>query len=161
MSSASQLWSLLTLPSRSLQRMLYSGRCPLPRAAEHVRDFSMLRLLIASLLLAVLSARASEMPKLDIYSVENNTCDRWTEISADPAAVKAQYFWFIGFVSGNNFALPNSQVAAKMMIDEKGFVDLVNSRCKASSKYTITLVAMEFIEYNSPSTNAKQSKKQP
>lgn len=119
----------------------------------------MLRLLIASLLLLTLSARANEMPKLDIYSVENNTCEDWKKISVDPAAVKAQYFWFIGFVSGNNFALPNSQVASKRMIDERGFVSLVNSRCKASSKYTITLVAMEFIEYNSPTINAQQDKK--
>lgn len=119
----------------------------------------MLRTLIACSFLLASTVHGADTPKLDIYSIENNTCEDWKKISADPAAVKAQYFWFLGFVSGNNFALPTSQVVAKRMISESGFVSLVNSRCKASSNYTITVIAMEFVEYNSPPANKKTKAK--
>lgn len=119
----------------------------------------MLRTLIAFFLLFASIAHGADTLKLDIYSVENNTCADWKKISNDPAAIKVQYFWFLGFVSGNNFALPASQVSAKRMISESGFVSLVNSRCKASSNYTVTVIAMEFIELNSPPANEKTKAK--
>lgn len=120
----------------------------------------MLKTIAAVMLLVTTSVFGADAPKIDIYSVvDNNACHDWKKYSPNSNAVKAHYYWFLGFVSGNNFALPGSQVAPKRMLSESGFVSLVNSRCKASPKYTITIIAMEFVENNSPPADVKTNSK--
>jgi hypothetical protein len=109
--------------------------------------------------LAAAAAYAAEPVKLDVYSVEQNTCGAWRLSATSPKARQAQYFWFLGFVSGNNFALPGSQVAARRMLNEAEFERHVTERCNASPKHTIATIAMEFVENNSPPANAVPSRK--
>ena len=92
---------------------------------------------------------AAGPPKLDIYSVEPGTCGSWRKIATNPRARQAQYFWFLGFLSGNNFALPDQQVPLQRLLNEVDFESYVTRKCNESAKYTITIIAMEFVEQNS------------
>jgi hypothetical protein len=117
------------------------------------------KLLITLWLAFLWPSFGSATPKLDIYSIAGNTCAEWKRDASSPSAIKSHYFWFLGFISGNNFALPGSQVPANKMLTESGFVDLVTAKCAESQKYNMTIIAMEFIEDNSPPLNDKSTKK--
>jgi hypothetical protein len=120
----------------------------------------MLRYLLAfALCIHSVVANTAEPPKLDIYSVEPNTCGAWRLSAANPRARQAQYFWFLGFVSGNNFALANQQVQPQRILKEAEFESYVTAKCNESAKYTLAIIAMEFVEQNSPPAKAPSAKK--
>ena len=119
----------------------------------------MRRFLSLVLVFAWSAAFSAEPVKLDIYSVEQNTCDAWRLNVANRQARQAQYFWFLGFVSGNNFALPAHQVPAARILSEPDFERFVTSMCNESSKHTMTTIAMEFVLRNSPPDNAPAQKR--
>lgn len=120
----------------------------------------MLRYLFAFVLcISCFVTNAADPPKLDIYSVEPNSCGAWRLSAANPRARQAQYFWFLGFVSGNNFALANQQVPLQRILKEAEFENYVTAKCNESPKYTLAIIAMEFVEQNSPSAKTPSAKK--
>jgi hypothetical protein len=118
----------------------------------------MVRQLVAATLLVGCPFVQASTP-LEIYSVEPNTCGAWHLSAANPKVRQAQYFWFLGFVSGNNFALSNQQVPANRILKEVEFEKLVTAKCNQSNKYTLAIIAMEFVEQNSPPAKNAAPKK--
>jgi len=95
--------------------------------------------------------------KLDVYSVERNTCGDWLSTSMSTQARHAHYFWFLGFVSGGNYAIPNDQIGTSKMLSETQFENHVTAQCKKNSTLTITTISLQFVDANVPSSNRPKS----
>ena len=99
--------------------------------------------------------------KLDIYSVERNTCREWMPTSLPIKFRQAQYFWFLGFVSGGNYVLPSDQIGASKMLSETQFETYVTAQCRKDSEQTITTISLGFVNANSPSGSAPKQTAEP
>jgi hypothetical protein len=86
--------------------------------------------------------------KLDIYSVERNRCSEWLSAGYPSQSQTAHYFWFLGFVSGGNFAIPKDQVKPDRMLSEREFIRLITAKCKSDPNLTVSVVVLDFVESN-------------
>lgn len=110
----------------------------------------MIRYTICLLLLISNIAHSKEPPDriVKLYSLENSSCQDWNESKVNQEARMAQYIWFRGFVSGQNFGLSEYQVGTTKMLSADEFFEYVAAKCKENPSYILALIARNFVADN-------------
>ena len=92
-----------------------------------------------------LSSTTFAEPPVWVHGFEDESCGAWAESARDPV-VRAQYlYWFRGFVSGHNAAIPNQQIGLDRMPSQETLVLYIDRYCRDNPLGIFTGAAFSLI----------------